>query len=78
MPHVIAVNPGSDTINLNGGRGGKENNIRAFPSRFQYFRLVPFYPNPVTWANIMFRDGPLALTLMYLSNQFLNMVMHLT
>ena len=73
---MIAVNPGSDPVNLDGGRGGKENNIRAFTSGF--IRLVPFYPNPVTWANIMCRDGPLALTLMYLSNQFLNMVMHLT
>ena len=34
LPQAIALNPGSDPVKLNGGRGGKGNNIRAFPSRF--------------------------------------------
>ena len=31
---VIAVNLGSNPVDLDSGRSGKENNIRAFPSRF--------------------------------------------
>ena len=31
---VIAVNPGSNPVDLDSGRSGKENTIRAFPSRF--------------------------------------------
>ena len=30
---LIAVNPGSNPVNLDSERSGKENNIRAFPSR---------------------------------------------
>ena len=32
--HVTAVNLGPDPVDLNSRRNGKENNIRAFPSRF--------------------------------------------
>ena len=34
LPHVIAVNLEPDPVNLNSSRSGKENDIRAFPSRF--------------------------------------------
>ena len=34
LPHVIAVNPEANPVDLDSGRSGKENNIRAFPSRF--------------------------------------------
>ena len=34
LPHMIVVNPGSNLVDLNSSRSGKENNIRAFPSRF--------------------------------------------
>ena len=34
LQHVIAVNPGSNPVDLDSSRSGKENNIRAFPSRF--------------------------------------------
>ena len=32
--HVTAVNLGPDPVDLNSSRGGKENNMRALPSRF--------------------------------------------